>query len=191
VHEGAAAWTWHGIDSTRAVVFPGFFELETADYDGGTGQVFAEVAAPVALGRIAMEPFAGGAFVHVGTGGFAESGPAVALASSGSSDDLGYSTLGVRMAGRLPLAGAAVAPHLSLAWQHAFGDTTPEVALAFSQYGIGMGISGVPIAQDTALIEAGIGVALAPDATLSLSYQGQLAGDARDNGLKGSFDWRF
>ncbi len=30
-----------------------------------------------------------------------------------------------------------------------------------------------------------------PDAALSLSYQGQLAGDARDNGLKGSFDWRF
>lgn len=188
---GAAAWTWHGIDSTRAVVFPGFFELETADYDGGTGQVFAEVAAPVVLGRIAMEPFAGGAFVHVGTGGFTESGAAVALSSSGSSDDLGYSTLGVRMAGRLPLAGAALTPHLSLAWQHAFGDTTPDVALAFSQYGIGMGIAGVPIAQDTALIEAGIGVALAPDATLSLSYQGQLAGDARDNGLKGSFDWRF
>jgi autotransporter-associated beta strand protein len=188
---GAAAWTWHGIDSTRAVVFPGFFELQTADYDGGTGQVFAEVAAPLALGPLAMEPFVGGAFVHVGTGGFAESGPEVALASSGSSDDIGYSTVGLRMAGRLPVAGAAVSPHLSLAWQHAFGDTTPEVALVFSQYGIGMGISGVPVAADTALIEAGIGVALAPDATLSLSYQGQLAADVQDNGLKGSFDWRF
>jgi outer membrane autotransporter protein len=188
---GAGAWTWHGIESTRAVVFPGFFELENASYDGSTGQVFAEVAAPLAFGPVAMEPFAGAAYVHVGTGGFSESGPGVALSSSGSSDDIGYSTLGVRAAARQPLAGVQMIPHVSLAWQHAFGDTTPEVALAFSQYGFGMGIAGVPIAQDTALIEAGLAIELAPDAMLSLSYQGQLSGDVQDNGMTGTLDWRF
>jgi len=78
-----------------------------------------------------------------------------------------------------------------VAWQHAFGDVTPGAALAFNTNGIGMGILGVPIAQDTALIEAGLGMQIAPDATLSLSYQGQLANDIQDNGIRGNLDWRF
>jgi Calcineurin-like phosphoesterase len=60
-----------------------------------------------------------------------------------------------------------------------------------STNGIGFGITGVPIAQDAALVEAGLDVVVAPDATLSLSYQGQLAGDIQDNGIRGNLDWRF
>jgi len=63
--------------------------------------------------------------------------------------------------------------------------------LAFNTNGIGFGITGVPIAQDTALIEAGLGIEIAPDAKLSVSYQGQLAGDIQDNGIRGNLDWRF
>ena len=188
---GAAAWTWHGIDSTRTVYFPGFLEFEGASYNGDTGQVFAEAAVPVTMGTVAMEPYAGLAYVHVATGGFAESGAVAGLSSAGSADDVGYTTLGLRAAAALPAAGVQVTPRLSLAWQHAFGDVSPGAALAFNTNGIGFGVYGVPIAQDTALIEAGLGVAIAPDATLSFSYQGQLSGDIQDNGLTGSFDWRF
>ena len=188
---GAAAWTWHDIDSARTVVFPGFLEFEGASYSGDTGQLFAEVARPVTMGRVAMEPFAGMAYVHVATGGFSESGAVAGLSSAGSDDDIGYTTLGLRAAAALPTAGAQVTPRLSLAWQHAFGDVSPGAALAFNTNGIGMGIYGVPIAQDTALIEAGLGVAIAPDATLSFSYQGQLSADLQDNGLTGNLDWRF
>jgi outer membrane autotransporter protein len=71
------------------------------------------------------------------------------------------------------------------------GDVTPDMALAFSSNGIGFGVSGVPIARDSALVEAGIDMALAPDATLGVSYQGQLAGDIEDHGIRGNFNWRF
>jgi len=189
--KGAAAWTWHGIDSARAVTFPGFYEEEEASYNGNTGQAFGEAALPMQFGVAALEPFAGGAYVHVATGGFTESGSNVALTSSGSSENLGYTTLGMRAAMALTEDGAKVTPRLSFSWQHAFGALTPETAMAFNQYGIGMGITGVPIAQDTMLIEAGLGIELGPTATFNLSYQGQFAGDVQDNGLTGSFAWQF
>jgi uncharacterized protein with beta-barrel porin domain len=39
-----AAWTWNDIDTSRAVIFPGFFEREKALYSADTGQTFGEVA---------------------------------------------------------------------------------------------------------------------------------------------------
>jgi outer membrane autotransporter protein len=38
------AWGWDDLDTSRAVVFPGFSEREEASYRGDTGQVFGEVA---------------------------------------------------------------------------------------------------------------------------------------------------
>jgi outer membrane autotransporter protein len=187
----AGAWTWHGIDSSRTVLFPGFFESERASYNGDTGQIFGEAALPMGTGATALEPFAGLAYVHVSTGGFTESGAVAGLNSGGSSDDLGYFTLGGRAAALLLYEGTQVTPHAAVAWQHAFGDTSPGAALAFNSNGVGFGITGVPIAQDTALIEAGLDVQVAPQAVVSLSYQGQLAGDLQDNGIRGNVDWRF
>jgi len=40
-------------------------------------------------------------------------------------------------------------------------------------------------------VEAGLDVRVAPDAMLSIGYQGQLSGDIQDNGLTGRLDWRF
>jgi outer membrane autotransporter protein len=33
---GGGAWSWNGIDTSRAVVFPGFFEREKASYNADT-----------------------------------------------------------------------------------------------------------------------------------------------------------
>ena len=152
--------------------------------------MFGEVALPMAIGAAALEPFAGLAYVHVATGSFAESGASAGLSSAGSSDDVGYTTLGTRAAVTFDVGGMQLTPHGSLAWQHAFGDVTPGAALAFNINGIGFGIYGVPVAQDTALIEAGLGIAIAiaPDATVRLSYQVQLSSDLQDNGLTGALD---
>ena len=187
-----AAWTWHSIDTSRAVSFPGFYESESASYGGDTGQLFAELAYPIATDRSsAVEPFAGLAYVHVGTDDFTESGPTAALTTPGSDQNVGYSTLGVRAATTMPVAGMLVTPRASVAWQYAFGELTPDLALAFASSGIPFGISGVPLARNSALIEAGLDFALGPDAILGISYAGQLAGDLQDNGVQGRLTWRF
>lgn len=184
-------WTWNGIDSSRNVIFPGFSEYEKASYNGDVGQLFGELAYPMFTHGGVVEPFAGLAYVHVGTDGFTESGSIAGLTSGGLNMNLGYGTLGARAGTTVVWGGTTVIPHASAAWQYAFGDTTPEQALAFASTGIGMGIGGVPLAQNSALVEIGADAVIAHDATLGLSYIGQYSGDFNDSGLRGRFNWKF
>ena len=82
-------------------------------------------------------------------------------------------------------------PQVTAAWQHAFGAVTPTTALAFQSTGAGFTISGVPLARDAALIEAGIDLHLTPQITLGLAYFGDLAGNVQDNTLQGNLMWKF
>jgi outer membrane autotransporter protein len=187
-----AAYAFHTIDTSRTIVFPGFFDRAKARYDGGTGQIFGEIGYGVALGRIAAEPFAGLAWVHLRTDGFAETGGVAALNGSASGDDVGYSTLGARLATSYLLPnGMALIPRASAAWQHAFNDIAPTAALAFQNTGAGFSITGVPLARDAALVETALDLRVNPHAKLGLSYSGQLAGHLQDHALKGNFTWNF
>ena len=47
----------------------------------------------------------------------------------------------------------------------------------------------VPLAQDSALIDAGLDFALGPGMTLGASYSGQIASDLTDSAVKGRFSW--
>lgn len=84
-----------------------------------------------------------------------------------------------------------VTPHISAAWQHAFDDVTPGAALAFASTGIGFAVSGVPLAQNSALIDAGLDLNLSPTATVGASYSGQFGDGVADNAVKGRFTWAF
>ena len=58
---GGAAYALHQIDTGRTI--PGFGRT-TTDHDGGTGQIFGELGYGFALGKVAIEPFAGLAWVQ-------------------------------------------------------------------------------------------------------------------------------
>ncbi|PWJ82242.1 outer membrane autotransporter protein [Pseudaminobacter salicylatoxidans] len=66
----------------------------------------------------------------------------------------------------------------------------PRPGLAFAG-GDASTIAGMPIARNAAVIEAGLDVAMAPSATLGLSYRGQLAGRTSDNGFRVDLNVRF
>jgi outer membrane autotransporter protein len=184
---GGGAWSWNDIDSSRAVIFPGFFEREKARYDADTGQLFGEMAYPIAMGSSALEPFAGLAFVSIDSGSFKENGALAALNSRGFDQDVGYSTLGLRAGATMAWNSLTVTPHVSAAWQHAFDDITPGAALTFASTGIGFDVTGVPLAEDTALIEAGLDLRLGLNATAGVSYSGQFGDGVQDNAVKGRF----
>jgi outer membrane autotransporter protein len=190
-----AAFAWHDIDTSRAIVFPGFFDTAQASYHGSTSQVFGEVGYGMAFGQVAVEPFAGMAYVHLETNGFSEIGGiggSAALTGSGNSEDVGFSSLGVRFATSVMLGnGMMVIPRASVAWQHAFGDVTPSAVLAFESTGVAFDIHGVPLARDSALVEAGFDVKIAPKITLGIAYTGELASAVQDHAVKGKFTWAF
>jgi outer membrane autotransporter protein len=187
-----ATFAWNTIGTSRAIVFPGFAEQATARYGAGEAQLFGELGYGLTFGSIAAEPFAGLAWVHLDTKSFNETGGVSALAGTGNKDDVGYSTLGARMATYYLLQnGMALVPRASVAWQHAFGAITPTAALSFQSTGAGFNIWGVPIARNAALIEAGGDLQLTAQAKVGVSYAGQLATSVHDHSVKGNFTWRF
>ncbi|MDJ0513734.1 MAG: autotransporter domain-containing protein [Methyloceanibacter sp.] len=185
-------WAWSEIETSRAVTFTGFFERQNADYDADTGQLFGEIAYPTQMGGVELEPFAGLAYVSVETGGFREKGgPDASLRSSGFDQDVGYTTLGLRAAKTIMWGGMAVTPRIEAAWVHAFDDVTPDASLAFASTGIGFDVAGVPLAEDSALLDAGLDLAVSDRLSAGVSYQGQYADNLSDNAVKGRLTWLF
>jgi len=187
-----AAFAWHDINTSRSIVFPGFADAATARYGGESGQVFGEIGYGMAFGSTAVEPFAGLAWVHLRTDPFAESGGPAALTGATNNQDVGYSTLGIRMATIWILRnGWTLVPRASVAWQHAFSDVTPTTPLVFQSTGAGFVVAGVPLARDSALIDAGFDVRLTPQTSIGISYIGQIAAALQDHGVKGHVTSRF
>jgi autotransporter-associated beta strand protein len=188
-----ADFAFHTIATDRTIAFPGFFDRAFSNYDGYTGQVFGEVGYGFALANLAVEPFASAAWVGVHTDSGTERALAAGLNFAAANLDVGYATLGIRAASLVPLAhGMVLIPRASLAWQHAFSGVAATDVLAFQAApAIPFAISGVPIARDAALIEAGLDLALSARATVGLSYTGQFARNVGDNAAKGRFTWKF
>ncbi|WP_245262248.1 autotransporter domain-containing protein [Hoeflea sp. 108] len=185
-----AAYTRHSIDTTRTVSFPGLSETLKASYDAGTAQVFVEAGYRAEMGRVAFEPFAGLAYVSTSTDGFTETGGAAALTGADKSFDSTTSTLGLRAATDLHLGDAKATARGGLGWRHAFGGVEPSSTVAFAG-GDSFTVYGAPIARDALLIEAGFDLAIAPKATLGLTYTGQIANGARDHGAKATLAAKF
>lgn len=189
---GGGLWAWTDIETSRAVVFPNFYERQKADYDADTGQLFGEIAYPTHMGGVELEPFAGLAYVSVETGAFREKGgPEASLRTSGIDQDVGYTTVGLRAAHTMMWGAMAVTPHIEAAWLHAFDDVTPGASLAFATTGIGFAVDGVPLAEDSAILDAGLDFAISERLTAGVSYTGQWADSVSDNGVKGRLTWLF
>ncbi len=186
-----AAHTWHSIDTTRGIAFPGFADSAKADYNARTTQLFGDVGYTLALGSAAIEPFGSLAWVHLDNDRISESGGAAALRGRGGSDSNLFTTLGVRAAAQvwndesksLTLRG-------KLGWRHAFGDVTPAARLAFAG-GTSFGVEGVPIARDAVVVEAGFDLKIGKSLTVGAAYAGVLSGDAQDHSIKGNLAYRF
>jgi outer membrane autotransporter protein len=191
VVRGGTVWSWDDIDTERSVVFPGFYENAEASYDGTTGQVFGEVALPLAHAHVTYEPFAGLAWVGVHTDGLTETGGNAALTVHGSTENIGYMSLGLRAAGSMVVHGAEIIPRGSIAWLHAFGDVESDKGLAFAAYGQSFDVTGLPLVEDSALVDAGFDVRMSPNATAGIFYTGQFGDAVSDNAVSGRLNWKF
>jgi len=169
--------TWHDITVSRNIEFPGFADRAASSYDARSLQVFGEASYAIHAGPADFEPFAGIAYVNVGTDGYDENGIA---GLHGDSDTTGvtYTTLGLRASTEVSLGGMRGSLRGMLGWQHAFGDTDTLARQAFNG-STAFAVSGAPIDKDTALVEAGFDLDVSSAAKLGVSYQGQIGGDVQ------------
>ncbi|MFE0015928.1 autotransporter domain-containing protein [Mesorhizobium sp. NPDC059054] len=184
------AYTWSQIDSSRQVIFPGFTDSLTGDHRAGTTQVFGELGYGMKAGNLAFEPFANLAYVNVHTNGFTEQGGISALSVYGGSNDITFTTLGLRASTDFDIGSAKATARGTIGWRHAYGDVTPTISQAFTGSNA-FSIAGAPIARDAAVLEAGLDFAIAPAATLGVSYHGQVGSRASDHGVRADLSVKF
>lgn len=163
----------------------------TGDYNAGSFQIFGELGYKIHYGKALFEPYAGLAYVRLNTDSFNETGQtAAALSVHSGTTETSFSTLGLRASTEFALGSITATARTDLGWRHAYGDITPVSTASF----IGSDaftVSGLPIAEDAALIEAGLDFRLTEDATLGISYNGQFASGARQNGVNAKLSVSF
>lgn len=189
----AVATSLSTLGTSRSIVFPGFAETAAARYGAATAQIFGEVSYAMSVDRIAAEPFGGLAFVYLHTDAFTETGAAIAaLSGSAHNSDIGYSSLGGRVATTyVQPNGTVLTPRVSAAWQHAIGSVTPTEALVFQSTAAPFTVAGLPIARDTALVEGGLDLRLNPQVSIGLLYSSQFGDHAQGNSVQGGLTWLF
>lgn len=186
-----SAYSFHDIGTSRGVGFTGFSDTLAGRYQAGTGQVFGEFSYDFkpADGTV-ISPFANLAYVRLDSRGFRETGGAAALSSGSDFANTLFSTVGI--SGRTTIETEALPVELSgrVGWRHAGGNAGLDRTLNFAN-GAAFNVGGVPTGRDTAVIDAELGIKLAPATNLSLRYSGQIGSGVSDHSLNARFDMRF
>ncbi|MHA6197227.1 autotransporter-associated beta strand repeat-containing protein [Pseudomonas wadenswilerensis] len=186
-----AAYSWHDIDTKREGAVGGVSDRLKSKYKAGSAQVFGEVGYAIQAGGVALEPFAGIAYVNYDSDTGREKGGDARLEAS-ARQDVTFSTVGLRMGKQFVLDnGTTVTPRGSIGWRHAFGDNTPDADMRFVDGGAAFSVQGAPIARDAAVVEAGLDVGVGSNGKLGLGYSGQLSSDNRDHAVTVSFSLGF
>ncbi|TXR50923.1 autotransporter domain-containing protein [Phyllobacterium endophyticum] len=181
----------HEIDSRRRTDFGALLDRHSTKYEAQTVQVFGELGYEINTAYADFEPFAGASYVHLKTDSFQEDGAISNLTGLSSTSDVTITTLGLRGSHAFALTESTILTARGLlGWNHAFGDVTPESRLAFTG-GQSFTAKGLPIAEDAAVVEAGLDLGLGRNTTLGLTYTGQFSAQASDNAVKADLSVRF
>jgi outer membrane autotransporter protein len=185
-----AGYEWNDATVKRQVGFPGFASNTKASLAPNAGQVFGELADELSLGPVAVEPFAGLAWVSQSGARFAETGSA-GLTGHLAGETTEFSTLGARVAHGFTVGAVAMTARAELGWRHAFGDTVPVSTASLLEGAGTFSETGAPIARNAAVTDIGLDAAIGHGASLGLGYAGQFGGAVRDNAIRANVTVAF
>lgn len=176
------------IDSKRDVVVGSVVSQNSAKYNAGLVQIFAEGSHTFDINEQArVAPYAGLLYQHISTDGFTEKGLAAQLQGHSSTDNTISTTLGVR--GQWDINPSSNL-YANLGWQHSFGDLAPETSLNFIG-SMPYNVKGVQTNRDSALIGLGANFELQPNLSLNVGYDGQFGNRSVDHGVKVGLNFNF
>lgn len=187
-----AAYSRHDGENKRRVTFAGVDDKLHGDYDADSQQAFAELAYPIASGRLLAEPFAALGYQRYERDAYDEKGGDSALSVDAQDQHNVSSTLGVRLAhlGQLD-NGMSVTPRMSVGWRHTYGDVDSETSQAFISGGSAFSAQGTALDRNSLLVEAGFDVGLTATQTLGLGYSGELGDNAQNHGVIAQWQLAF
>ncbi|HEY4076682.1 MAG TPA: autotransporter domain-containing protein, partial [Rhizomicrobium sp.] len=185
-----ASYSWNGLATDRAVTVGALSNELRASYDAGTMQVFGELGQRFALEPFTLEPFANVAYVNLRTGGFSETGGDAALTARADTMEDTFTTLGVRPSTDISWGSFNATARGMAGWRHAFGDVTPSSTVSFAGSDT-FTVSGVPIARDAGVVEAGMDFTVHGNLSAGITYGGQFASHETDHSIRGNLAIAF
>ncbi|MCP9308625.1 autotransporter outer membrane beta-barrel domain-containing protein [Zymomonas mobilis] len=187
-----ATYTWDRLATRRKVLYADFTDQQSSRYNGGTVQAFADIGYRFDIGRVMVEPFGNAAYINQHTNAFRESGGAAALSGHALSSNMAYATFGSRLASRVTLGKSTVlTPNATIGYRHAFGTITSSIKENFLNQTADFNVSGVPLAENSAMVSVGLQAQVKNRLQLGLSYSGQYSAHYSSSGLKGNISWVF
>nr|WP_185761840.1 autotransporter domain-containing protein [Zymomonas mobilis] len=186
-----ASYTWNILSTNRTATIGQFSNQLNGHYNGDTAQVFGDLGYRFDVGNASLEPFANVAYVNLHTDSYHEHGGEAALHGKAIDTGLTYTTFGLRAAATLQKGDTAWIPNITVAYRHAFGDVDPTVTQRFIAGGNDFSVAGVPLSENSALVNAGFKVKAGKRITGGISYIGQYGDHYLSNGLRGTFSWIF
>lgn len=183
-------YTWHKLSSNRSVSFANINDSLSASYSGGTFQAFGELGYKVEVEKVKFEPFANLSYASLHTNSFTETGNAAALSVAANTTSVTFMTLGARAETKLDFASNGARLHGMIGWRHAFGNVSPTSThnlLGANPFVV----SGLPIAKNSAVVEAGLDFNVSKQAALGISYTGQFGSGSHQNGFNAKFSAKF
>ncbi|WP_106640064.1 autotransporter domain-containing protein [Allosphingosinicella vermicomposti] len=175
------SYSWHDIEASRTIAFPGFSETASSTYDAKTTQLFGEVGYAMPMGAMTFEPFARVEHVRMKTDGFTETGDSAALLVEEDVRKVNFASLGLRATGSIPASATmTVEPSMSAAWRHGWGDLAGRSTAAFEDSD-SFGITGARLPKNA--LDLDVGVALrAGNVRVGVSYRGMLSNQWNSDG---------
>ncbi|KAA0911554.1 autotransporter domain-containing protein [Pusillimonas sp. ANT_WB101] len=187
---GGVGYSWYSVNTRRSLNYADWGTASSRAHAQST-QVFAELAYAQPIAQITLEPYAGLAYTHLHQQGFTEKNSPAGLQASGSSSQVGYSTLGVRALWDMQTTtSGALQAVAGMGWRHALSGGKPSRELRLAT-GDAYRVSGTPLAQDALVAEVGVAWSNTARSSFSLNYAGQMAGSTRDHGVQVRAGWVF
>lgn len=192
-HTVGGSLSLHSIDTRRNVTANSFSGHSTADHSGRTAEAFAEIAHPLAAGgKATLSPYLQGAVTVQQQDGFTETGEA-GLTAGTSTTRVASTTLGARYDHPFEVGGRrTLHASLSAAWQHLYGDDTPDTTLGFTQAPADrFSVQGAPLARDAALFSASLTTSATDNLALAIGYDASLASELTAHAFTARGEYRF
>ena len=190
-----AIYSDHAGQNKRSVQLLNYKEQLRGDYNAQSQTVFSELGYQLGSEDISIEPFAGMGYQRYHRDSFKERGGLSALNVGSQTQQNLNSTFGLRLAtvyrfdNRMNLT-----PHLSTSWKHLYGDVDSRVR---QSYRVAPGlidsfaVNGTALDRDSLSMSAGLDLALSPQHTVGLTYNGEAGTNSRSQGLMGQWQMRF
>ncbi|PHM44978.1 autotransporter [Xenorhabdus mauleonii] len=185
-------FTWHQIDTKRLIKYGNQYDNESANYDGRTAQISAELAYHLPAGAVNLEPFVNFAYVNFQNEGINENGAAAALHGNRQHTEATLSTLGLRANHNWQTSsGSSIALNGELGWQHQYGDRERATGLSFRGSNTTFVTRSVPISRDGVVLKANAEVKANDNVSVTFGYSGVLSSSHQDNSINAGLRWTF